>query len=92
MPRRIYTELYDLTEIRSMYWNNMPTARIARLVNLDRSTVRRILLKSGFPPHTRASANRFLAAERTDGERQRFAQKAADQRKANAKTSSLANV
>jgi hypothetical protein len=72
MPRRLYSLLYDLRELRALYWQNWPTARIARHLHLDRSTVRRLLVKNGLVPHTHLSANRFLAAERTEAERRAY--------------------
>jgi uncharacterized protein YjcR len=69
MPRRLYSLLYDLSELRAMYWQGWPTARIARHLRLDPQTVRRILVKNGLPAHTRLSANQFTAQEHTPAQR-----------------------
>jgi hypothetical protein len=69
MPRKLF--LRDPTELRRYYWMPvetygypMPTARIARLLHLDRYTVRRLLKERGLLIHNRLSANQFTAKER----------------------------
>jgi hypothetical protein len=75
MPRKM--QFRDLSELRHCYWElQWPTARIARLMHIDRSVVRRILKQLGLPRHTRRSANIYLATERTPEEGKRFAAKA----------------
>jgi hypothetical protein len=76
-----YTLIYDLCEIRGLYWSQWPTQRIAARLHLDRSTVKRLLVKNGLRPHSRQSANRFLASERTEDERRAFAAEAHASRK-----------
>jgi hypothetical protein len=68
--------LRDPSELRRYYWMPvetygypMPTARIARLLRLDRYTVRRLLKERGLLLHTRRSANELTAKERSAEQR-----------------------
>jgi hypothetical protein len=70
MPRRLI--FYDLSEFRHCYWSGWPERRIARHLNVDRDVVRRLIKEQGLLPHTHASANAYLAQERTPAERQRY--------------------
>jgi hypothetical protein len=72
IPRRLYSLLYDLREFRALYWSGVPEARIARHLHVDRSVVRRLINKAGLLPHSHLSANRYLAAERSEAERRAF--------------------
>jgi hypothetical protein len=62
----------DLSEFRRLYWENWPERRIARYLHVDRSVVRRLIREHGLLPRTHLSANRYLAAERTEAERRAF--------------------
>lgn len=64
MPRRL--EFRDLSEFRRFYWQQWPTARIARHLRVDPSVVRRLIREHGLAPHDYWSANRFLAQERPE--------------------------
>jgi hypothetical protein len=70
MPRKMLFR--DLSELRHCYWEGWPTARIARRLHVDRSVIRRILTENRLPRHTHLSADRYLAAERTEDERRLF--------------------
>jgi hypothetical protein len=70
MARRLAFD--DLREFRHLYWECWPEARIARYFRVDRNVVRRLIIESGLLPRSHLDANRYLAAERTESERQRY--------------------
>jgi hypothetical protein len=67
MPRKLFFR--DLSEFRHCYWSGWPERRIARHLKIDRDVVRRLIEEQGLLPHTHRSANRCLAAERTEAQR-----------------------
>lgn len=68
MPRRL--QFRDLSEFRHLYWEGWPEARMARHLKVDRDVVRRVIKEQGLLPRDYLASNRFLAQERTDGQRQ----------------------
>jgi len=60
---------HDLQDFRHLYYEGWPEARIARYFSISRPVVRRIIEEQGWPPRSYIESNRFLAEERSIGER-----------------------